>query len=65
MDKGLLLNLAIIAASRATDKFFRPLGDMPARSRTPHVPHRARQPRAHASSPNDGHWHMKYHRSRH
>ncbi|KKK60234.1 hypothetical protein LCGC14_3026420 [marine sediment metagenome] len=35
----------------------------PRAGRTPNIPHNSyRRPRAHA--PNDGRWHMKYHRSR-
>ena len=33
-------------------------------SRTPNMPHTGRHYRARAHAPNDGRWHMKFHRSR-
>ena len=37
----------------------------PSSSRTPSLPNRGRHRRAKVHAPNDGRWHMKFHRSRH
>lgn len=33
-------------------------------SRTPNIPHTSHRKRVRAHAPNDGRWHMKFHRSR-
>ena len=59
----LLLSLVSIAAFVQKSLRFSTLTAPPS-SRTPNIPHHGHSKfRPHA--PNDGHWHMKYHRGRH
>lgn len=62
MRAGVGLIEALLAKSR---DLFR-MADLRERPRggTPGIPHSRPHPRARAHAPNDGHWHMRFHRSR-
>lgn len=64
MNKATMMLVAAISIAAATSRYIGHMFDYEGgRSNTPSFPHnRRRRDRSHA--PNDGRWHMKFHRSR-
>ena len=61
--KDKLFILALLEAAKAKAAGLAHL-TAPPRSRTPNIPHHGRHSRTRAKAPNDGRWHMKFHRGR-
>ena len=60
--KNIFLFSAILAAMQKALNF---AGlNAPPSARTPRIPHHGGRGRTRAHAPNDGRWHMKFHRSR-
>ncbi len=57
---GMLMGVAAVTAKAFRFDFL----SAPPSQRTPSIPSRGRSNRMRSHAPNDGHWHMKYHRSR-
>ena len=66
MNRGLLITLSIISAiTSGVGGFFRDAFGAPSvRGSTPPIKGGGGHHRFRPHAPNDGHWHMKYHRSR-
>jgi len=67
LNKGLLVTLAVISemASHVGGFFRDAIGYTEVGSSTPSISGRGGSHRFRPHAPNDGRWHMKYHRSRH
>ncbi len=67
MNRGLIVTLAIISTLTSSISGFvhDVLGGASIRSSTPSSPNKGGHHRYRPHAPNDGKWHMKYHRGRH